>query len=241
MAVCEVSNNLEDYRRLIANFTAKIKQGELSYLEELTKSVDDTIALIKSYHDDSLTNVVAIIDSLKETIKLFPSVSDHTLSKKLERLESRVKTLEEKVETMEASLIIGQICLKVEQAVKRLLFEGTGVEKRKYSYLNLLDIQNAIYDQNSHLSKKLFPLDEERLHAMKQLEELEKSLNIDFAVFNATKELKTQRNIVAHPNKSIAEAHEFLQKALYIRKEDQEMSLELLEILRHMGITNLQT
>ena len=223
MAVFEVSNNLEDYRRLIANFTTKIKQGELSYLEELTKSVDDTIALIKSYHDDNLTNVVVILDSLKETIKLLSYVSDHNLSKKFERLESRVKTLEEKLKTMEASLIIGQICLKVEQEVKRLLFEGTAVEKRKYSCLNLHDIQSAIHDQNSHLSKKLFPLDEERLHAMKQLEELEKSLNIDFVVFNATKELKTQRNTLAHPNKSTAEAHEFLQKAFYIREEDQQI------------------
>ena len=82
MALREVPNGLEDYGKLIADNSTKIKEGSLSCVEELTKTVDDTILVVQSDHDVNLTRVAAILDSLKE-ITMYLTNKNDILSKKL--------------------------------------------------------------------------------------------------------------------------------------------------------------
>lgn len=236
MAVHEVTSDLENYGKLIADYSTKIKEGTLSCVEELTKTVDDTILIVQRDCDVNLTRVAAILDSLKEITRYLTNEND-TLSKK-------VKKLEEELETIKVSLIIGQIAFKLEKEIKRLIFEDTKIERRNYMFLNLDVIERAVKDECSYHDQskfKLFISDKERQCAKEKWEKLETTYKIDFPVLCAIKELKHRRNTRAHPNKTIAQAREFLQTHIRQDDDDQQMSFELLDILNQMGIKNIET
>ena len=235
MAVREVTSDLENYRKLIADYSTKIKEGTLSCVDKLTKTVDDTILIVQSECDVNLTRVAAILDSLKEITRYLTNEND-TISKK-------VKKLEEDLETMKISLIIGQIAFKLEKEIKCLIFEGTRIERRNYMFLNLDVIERAVKDECSYHDQskfKLFILDEERQCAKEKWEKLEMTYKIDYPVLCAIKELKHQRNTRAYPNKTIAQVHEFLQTHISKDNDDQRMSFELLDILKQMGIKDIE-
>ena len=64
---------------------------------------------------------------------------------------------------------------------------------------------------------------------------------IDYPVLCAIKELKHRRNKKAHPNETIAQTHEFLQTHIRKDDEDQQMTFELLQVLKQMGVTSIDT
>ena len=222
LVVMAMKVNIEDYALQIQT----VPPAELPVI------VDNIILLVQSGGKVKLKEVIA---SLKNAMMHLLSRSSGLKEEKLNILVKDLQQRLERLETLERSLLIGQIALKLEKVLIDHILEDANVDKR-YMTLEILDDAVTYGDSLRHC-KGIFLSDNERQLAKDKWDMLQERLQLKSIHYRAIKALKVTRNTTVHSLQTVDKTIRSLKNQAGV----DDIVFELLEMLKNMQVEDIRT
>jgi len=229
------AEGLTEMTELIASLPIlleRLKNADVQNLSEAQISLyfDSLSVMIQSGGQISIEDVAQAIDLLRDmTAHLFEIVNALTAELK------EVKKKLERLEQLEANLLIGQIANSVEkEIVGYVLKDCPGIDKR---YITIYQLDVTLFSPSNHQSIRL---SDDKIEAAKKrwsnLDQKIKPLR-SRNLYGMIQNFKYQRNVHAHPDFNIETVSDELDK-LPLDERTRDDCSQLLEILPQLA--NLQ-
>ena len=232
MAEIPPHQGLSTFTKDIKIYSSKIKSGEVSAVSDLVGVTEKIVLVVQSDAEINLTQIAEIIDCLGNVVKCLLEEHDK-LQESVKKLEDRVKHLQ----NLEEVLLVGQIASKVEKIFVGEIVNGTNVSDS--SYLTIDQLDSALSEWNSRLSKNIFKSQEEVSKAKENWDRLETTFQLDPNLYGAIKSLKSHRNAIAHPGMSVTQVRERLANRSVC--SDRDIAYRLLDILDRASVKYIET
>ena len=214
--------NVEDY----------VHQIQTMPLTELPGIVDCIILLVQSGGNSSLKEVIASLkNAMTHLLTRSSGLKEETLNILVKDLQQQL----ERLESLERSLLIGQISLKLEKVLIDNILEGANCDKR-YMTLEILDDAVTYGDSLRHC-RGIFLSDNERQLAKDKWDMLQERLQLKSIHYRAIKALKVTRNTTIHSLQTVDETITSLKKQTGV----DDVVFELLEMLKKMQVEDIRT
>ena len=217
-----VKVNVKDYAHQIQTMS----------LTELPGIVDCIILLVQSGGDVNLKEVIASLkNAMTHLLTRSSGLKEETLNILVKDLQQRL----ERLESLERSLLIGQIALKLEKVLIDNILEDANGDKR-YMTLEILDDAVTYGDSLRHC-RGIFLSDNERQLAKDKWDILQERLQLKSIHYHAIKALKVTRNTTTHSLQTVDEIITSLKKQTGV----DDIVFELLEMLKNMKVKDIST
>ena len=234
----------KDLQEILFNLKGgKIKLNEVGPV--LTEAMTRIQNFIQSADEVDIKQLAMIVDCIKNLIT-FLFHEQEGLRKKVEEVENMLEDerkewekleteLRERMETLEGSkdkILLGQMAAKVDRELLKKIVEGTTMSTK---YLTVGRIDKNLKDENSDIFKS----DGEKAVVKRNWTDLKCQMNLSWQDVYALKDFKHTRNHVAHPDITLEEAHQLIQDASGMTKDEKSFGYKFLDILKKLSVEKI--
>ena len=226
----------KDCHRKIMAIIPKMKAAKKAtpdQRQELEKQLEDMIVLVQTEEvkEAEMEKVAAVLQEVKE---LLICVLDQQ-----QEIETKYERLAKEFNSFKTSLIAGQIVSSFERAVAQRILKDTKQENN--CIVTLYQIEDILDNKKSRFLPKILETPKEKDKVASNWEALDKCYGLSEDHYSCIQQLKRCRNKTAHPLMTIQEAHKHLRtvKKSSLHTQERDMCIEMLEVMRRMGVANI--
>ena len=247
--VAESKKFQDSYRKITAHILPELMSGGISTekCKELETELDHIIIFLQTASDLNFEEICLLLQKLREALFSI-SHQNEELEQKIEglhqlnavRIEEKMNKLEQEFTSLKTDLLTGQIASSLEkEMVKRILHGATVAGKNMITAVTLYEIDDILQGgKGSRFLPSILQTPEQKKIAEKNWEKLDEQFKFDNLMYSFIKEVKDNRNTLAHPSVPWTKAHELIMFGEFVNGGKEEC-LKMLCILKDMGVKTI--